>query len=105
MFKSYCQSRGNGSNEIPRTWQPKELAGFLVSRSLTLPSARPRAEGVIRRFVLRPKTKKKKVSKVSYRTVSKLAFINKSIGTLGLYKNSGALGKTPERQIGKDGPG
>ena len=35
-------------NEIPRTWQLKERAGFLVSRSLKLPSAPPGAESVTR---------------------------------------------------------
>ena len=40
--------RENRSNERPRTWQMghlKEWAGFLVSSSLTLPSAPPRAGG------------------------------------------------------------
>ena len=45
-----CHVHGNRSNEIPCTWhqrQQKERAGFLVSRSLTLSSARLWAGGVI----------------------------------------------------------
>ena len=50
--------RGNRSNETPRTWhlgQLKEHTGFLISRSLTLPSVPPWAEGVISWFSLYPK--------------------------------------------------
>ena len=47
--------------DIPRLWyllgQLKEQAGLLVSRSLTLPSAPPWAEGVIWWFPLYPKKK------------------------------------------------
>ena len=45
-----CQGRGNRSNEILCTWelgQRNERAGFLVSRSLTVPSAPPWTGGVI----------------------------------------------------------
>ena len=52
---------GNSSNVIPGPWQPgqlKERAGFLVSISLTLPAAPPRAAGVIRRYTSCPPKKK-----------------------------------------------
>ena len=45
-----CQGRGNRLNEMPRTWQLGQLndqAGFLVRRSLKLPSAPPWTEAVI----------------------------------------------------------
>ena len=32
-FVYFCQGRGTSSNEIPHTWQLKEQAGFVVSRS------------------------------------------------------------------------
>ena len=49
--------RGNRSNKIPCTWHLRQLkarAGFLVSTSLTLPSAPPRAGGIIRPLSQRP---------------------------------------------------
>ena len=55
-----CQGRGNRTNEIPWTWhqgQLKERAGFLVSRSLTLPSAPPWAGCHLRIFPDGPKKK------------------------------------------------
>ena len=58
--KCFCQCRGNHSGEITRTWQLgqlKEYTGFLVSRSLTLSSVPPWAEGVIWWFSLYPRKK------------------------------------------------
>ena len=47
-----CQNRGNRSNEIPRTWSGRKLneqAGYLVNKSVTLPTARPQSPGLRKR--------------------------------------------------------
>ena len=62
----FCQGLGNRSIEIPCTWQLKHLgqlkeqAEFVVSRSMTLPSAPPWAGGAIWWSIPAPQKQNKK---------------------------------------------